>query len=136
MLTLAVIGCEKDSELDSALIGQTWKCVGFASTDDPTIIPIHPQQDQLPSDFFTITFNIDGTFTGSTENQVRGYYHLSGSRQLSFSEVKYSTLQGLMNQNIIFSNVLFQQVDSYEVIGSELRLYFDKSKQYLVFYHL
>lgn len=134
LLMFVVMGCEDDSESDSTLCKQTWKCIGFASVGDAKITPIHSGQENLPSECFTIKFNINGTVCGATENEFYGSYHLSGKNHISFSDVYYSSLVFLTEKNIQYDNVLFKQVNSYSVTNDELRLYFDEGKQYLIYH--
>ena len=132
LLSILLYACNSDEE-NSQLIGVSWKCQGYVNVYEGTLNKIHPNQENMSSDKYTMIFNANGTVSGSTgANRFNGKYKLSG-KHLNIYDVQ-QTFVYLVGENLEYEDVLFHSIETYSVSSTELRLFYDDGQQYLLYY--
>lgn len=116
LVTMAACG---SAAQDKTLEGTTWKLAKMESIPATAI--------NQETDFFTLEFNAADTMVAGRTNCNRffGKYELKG-RELSFENLGMTRMACLdMQYEDAFVKML-DEVDSYEIKGSELKFYDDK----------
>lgn len=126
LITLALLlggmGCEKNNEIPSELLG-SWKLMGFGNTADNSLKEVEPKDcDKC----FTLTFKRDKTFYGkSVMNLLEGRYAVSGSNiSLSVGGTKIGEITGDGGKFI----ETLSQADRFTIHNSNLYLYFSEKE--------
>jgi hypothetical protein len=139
MLVLFTFGCSENEvnpqpeppveNFDFALLTDTiWRLTGFADNSGEIKIP-EPEGNHR----YWLRFNADTTFSGKTSvNPFSGNIALDVDRSaIQFSELDITELPDTIDSNLYLERLL--TVDSYSVTASELKLYYNVQKDYLLF---
>ena len=118
-----------------SLTGIKWKLVGIGDvkTDELKALKSYTVDGKDCAKCYTVTFKENGTFTGfSTTNELYGNYLINYSTH----DFKISELGGLKINELGDGNIYFTLlgiVQSYDLIESGLKLYYNNKNNYLLF---
>jgi hypothetical protein len=118
-----------------SLTGVKWKLIGIGDvkTDELKALKSYTVDGKDCKKCYTVTFKENGTFTGfSTTNELYGNYLINYStHDFKISELGGLKINELGDGNIYFT--LLGTVQSYDLIESGLKLYYNNKNNYLLF---
>ena len=110
------------------VVGSTWKLQGFGSFGNDEIRKAKPEDCET---CYVITFNEDGKISGTTStNELMGEY------TISVDSLAFNPLGGTKVGEIGDGKEFFQALEAckhYAISGSQLLLYYNRNKNYLLF---
>ena len=129
LASILLAGCSKDDDgIPAQLTAHKWICYGFGHVEDGSLIPIVPG-----AKCYQLEYNTDGTFNGTTfANKGGGKYEADGDR-MSMSNFLMTAVYAPNTDDDKYYAIIGQQIESYEVTDTELRLFYNNGQEFLLF---
>ena len=129
LVVILMAGCSKDDDsIPEQLTAHKWICYGFGNVEDGSLIPIVPG-----AMCYQLEYNTDGTFNGTTfANKGDGKYEAEGDR-MSMSNFLMTAVYAPNTDDDKYYAIIGQQIESYVVTDSELRLFYNNGQEFLLF---
>lgn len=129
LVGILLAGCSKDDySIPEQLTAHKWICYGFGNVEDATLIPIVPG-----AMCYQLEYNTDGTYKGRTfANYGGGEYRIDGNR-MYISGYCQTQVYAPNTDDDKFSAIIGQQIESYVVTDTELRLFYNNGQEFLLF---
>ena len=130
----AVVGCDDKSESPpkDTLQGSKWKLVGIGSLNKIALQELEPKNCEK---CYTLTFDTDCTFqTFSSTNELQGIYKANYSTQkIQITDFGGTKRGEIGDGHVYWNHDIWHTVQTFSLQKDELRLYYNESRNYLLF---
>jgi hypothetical protein len=126
LLIIGMVGC--DEKISVTDLYHTWKLEGFGNKANNSFEEAEPKDCE---ECYILTFSEDGTLSGhTTTNTVFGEYTIS---EKNINIVSFGgTEVGELGHGYKYSDAMCL-IDSYEIVKTKLKLYYNQRQNYLLF---